>query len=233
MKKNIFFFCITLCLFTSCIKNSDYIINQGLAPDNLIKITSITPATALADSSTQITIRVSINNTTDSAKSVTLTTSAGIINGKSNSETMSVNLNRYADFVLRTGQVAGIISLRASVLTTFYRDTTISLGVAYPDTLILKPDSYSMTKGSTLNVGINLLRYSGFPSNNQTILLSSLDSAGNNIGQFNYAGTYSPGSLLTGTFSAPSNFAGKATLQIVLVKKDGTKMSNKSIITIQ
>jgi hypothetical protein len=228
----IFFSCLFFCivLLSACIKNSDYVLNQGLKSEDIIKISLINPGTLLADSTTQTNIRVYINPSADSTQNVTLTSSGGLINGKSTSETMSVNLKRYADFILKPGQNAGFVTLRATVLNNYFIDTVLSFGVAYPDTVIVKPNAFSVLKGVLLPVSINLVRYSGFPSKNQTVLLSAIDSIGNPIGQFNYAGAYNPGNLLNGSFVAPLTFTGQVTLQASVFRKDGSKVISKPVI---
>jgi hypothetical protein len=225
---------ITFLFFmVSCIKNSDYIINNGLNPDNIVSITSINPIDASADSATQILIRVKINSNADSAQAVILTTSSGIINGKSKSETANVNVSRYADFILTTGQTYGPVALRASVLGSYFKDTIITLAPAYPDTIIVLPDNYNIPKGSASNSKINFVKYQGYPSKNQTILLTSLDSTGNIMGQYIYSDSFNPGTSLKAVFTPLANYTGKATLKVVLIRKDGTRIFGQTQINIQ
>ncbi len=225
--------CVILFYFISCVKNTDYVINDGLNVNDIIRISSISPMTASADSSTQITIRVSINSKTDSAENVTLTTSSGTVNGISKSESMSVNVNKYADFVLKTGQISGPLLLRASVLGSYFRDTILTLSIAYPDTIIVQPDNYIVTAGASSNAKINFIRYQGFPSRDQTIFLSSLDSSGNVMGQFTTTDSFNPGSPLNAVFTPLAGYTGRATLLAILIRKDGTRITGQTNVNIQ
>jgi len=220
-------------LIASCVKNSDYIINDGLNPGTIIKFSSITPNTALADSNTEIVIRVAINSNTDSAENVMLTTSSGTINGKLNSESMSVNVNRFADFIFKTGQISGPISLRASIMGSYFCDTVLTLGIAYPDTIIIQPDEYTVSGGSALHANINFMRYEGYPSQGQAVLLNCVDPSGNSLGQFTYSDSFVPGTPLKAVFTAPTSYTGKALLQAFVIKKDGTRLLGQLNITIQ
>lgn len=224
---------IILCMLTSCTKDSDFIINKGLNPNDIIQITSIQPLSALADSSTQITIRVHINSNTDSAENVVLTTTSGLINNKSASETMKVNVNRSADFILRTGQTSGKVFIRAKVLTSYFRDTILTLSKAYPDVVSLEPDAYTISKGSSLHLALNLTRNIGYPSKDQAIQLQALDSGGKDIGGFNYTGTFIPGSSINTNFTPPADYAGNVTLLAAVFQSDGSKVIGQVKIVIQ
>jgi hypothetical protein len=226
-------FLVIVIIFFACAKNSDYVINKGLSPDDIIKFTSITPDSAYADSNSQVIIRVSVNPNTDTPQDVTLTTDKGIINGKSASETMTTNLNRYVDFVLTAGQLSGPVFLRTTVASSYTRDTTLIFGKAYPDTIIIRPDAFTVSAGSTLNVNIDLLRFKGYASKDQNIFLSALDSTGNEIGQFTYSESFVPGAPLSAVFSSPSTYTGKAVLKTIVVRDDGSKIAAQIKITIQ
>jgi len=113
----------------SCVKDSDYVINDGIRPDDIIAISSITPVEAFADSSTEILVRVKINAYSSANREITLTTTQGIINYKSQSEALTTNMDKYVDFNLKTGQVAGPVFLRVSVLDDYIRDTVILKGL--------------------------------------------------------------------------------------------------------
>ncbi|WP_288882982.1 hypothetical protein [Pedobacter panaciterrae] len=220
--------------YYSCKKqDDDFIINKDLKADSIIRISSIQPATAFADSNSKIIIRVQINSYTDSAVNVTLTTSSGIINSKSRSESMRVNVNRYADFILTSGHTPGPVTLRATVLGTFYRDTILTFAKAYPDTVLVYPEAYTVTMNSSVAASIQLIRKIGRPSFGQTIFLSSLDANGNNLGRFTYGGTYSPGETITASFSPPVDYVGKVVLQATVLREDGTRIIGKNTIDIQ
>lgn len=224
---------IMLCILTSCTKDSNFIINDGLNPNNIIQITSIDPLSALADSSTQITVRVHINSNADSAENVVLTTTSGLINNKSVSETMKVNVNRSADFILRTGQTSGKVFIRAKVLSSYFRDTILTLSKAYPDVVSLNPDAYTISKGSSLHLALNLTRNIGYPSKDQAIQLQALDSAGKDIGGFNYTGSFIPGSPINANFTPPADYAGNVTLLATVLRSDGSKINGQVNIVIQ
>ncbi|QXU42936.1 hypothetical protein [Pedobacter sp. D749] len=224
---------ILLFIISSCKKQEEYVINDKLNPDEIINITSIQPGSFAADSNSKYIIRVQINSRTDSAVSVNLTTTSGLINSKSRSETMRVNVNRYADFILTAGQTPGPISLRASVLSTFFRDTILTFTKSYPDTILLHPEAYTIAKNSSVVANIQLIKNMGFPSKNQTIFLSALDISGNNIGRFTYTGSYSPGAVISGSFSPPTDYIGVVTLVTTVVKEDGGKIVGKNNINVQ
>ena len=137
---------LAILLITSCIKNSGYTVNDGLKPDDIIAFTSIEPINPFADSDAEILIRVRINPQSSANQSVTLTTTEGTINGASKSESVTTNTDRYADFKLKTGQVAGPVLLKATVMTDYSRDTIINFLKAYPDSIIINPEKYVMEK---------------------------------------------------------------------------------------
>lgn len=220
-------------IYASCKKDAKYVINKELNPDEIIKIISIKPATVQADSNSKIILRVQVNSHTDSATTVVLTTTSGLINAKSKSESTRVNVNRYADFVLTAGNSPGPVSIRASVLGTFFRDTIINLSKSYPDTILVYPEAYNIAMNSSVAASIQLIKNMGYPSQNQTIFLSALDATGNNLGRFTFSGVYSPGTPISASFSAPVNYNGKVTLQATVIKEDGSKIIGKNIIDIQ
>lgn len=218
---------------TACKKEKEYVINDELNPDAIIKIASLKYQSLLADSNSTIIVRVQINLHTDSAFNVTLTTTTGLINGKTRSETMQVNVSRYADFVLTAGRTSGPVSLRASVMSTFFRDTTLNLTKSYPDTILIYPEAYNITKNSSVAASIFLVKNTGYPSRNQTLFLSATDESGNNLGRFTYNGTYIPGNTILGSFTPPVDYSGKIILQATVIKENGEKITGRNNINIQ
>ena len=236
MKSKSYYYALLLILtgiFLSCKKEKEFVINDELNPDDIIKITSILPATVYADSNSKIIIRVQINAHSDSAVNVSLTTTSGIINAKSKSEVMRVNVNRYADFILTSGHTPGPISIRASVLGTYFRDTILNFTKSYPDTILVYPEAYTVAKNSSVAASIQLIRNIGFPSLNQTIFLSALDAEGKNIGRFTYSQAYIPGTPINASFSPPVDYTGKITLQATVVKENGERILGQNAINFQ
>jgi hypothetical protein len=234
MIKIIISFSAIIILLNSCAKNSEYTLNDKLSPDDIIKFSSITPTSIDADSNSQIIIRVQISPNTDSTKTITLSTNKGILNGKSATESLTTNLNRYVDFSLTAGQIPGSVSLRASVSgTNLIRDTLISFNKAYPDSLWLKPTSYSITKNSEVSINVNLFKVKGYPSKNQTILFSSTDLNGNQTGNFFTNDTFNPGATLAATFKPDTDFVGVVNLKVTVVRDNGTTIVNSAKIDVQ
>jgi len=220
-------------LLSSCTKNSSYIINSRLMADDIVKISSIAPIIALADSNSQIIIRVNVNSNADSAQNITLTTNEGIINGKSKSETLLTNLSRFGEFVLTTGQSPGPVTLRASVQGSYFRDTIINFTKSYPDSIIVQPDEFIISKNAEVNVSVNLFRNKGYPSKNQTLLLSSMDSTGNSTGKFITIGDFVPSQILATKFIPEQDFIGKVKLNVFIIREDGSKLMGSSNIVIK
>lgn len=236
MKRNLYnavLLLLTSIALLSCKKEKEYVINKGLNPNDIIKITSIQPTIGLADSNSKIILRVQINKHTDSATTVVLTTSSGLINSKSKSEAMRVNVNRYVDFVLTSGNTSGPVSIRAAVMGTFFSDTLINFTKSYPDTILVYPEAYTIAMNSSVAASIQLIKNTGYPSQNQTIFLSALDAEGNNLGRFTYSGAYSPGTAISASFNPPVDYVGKIMLQTTVIKEDGSKIVGKNTIDIQ
>jgi hypothetical protein len=214
-----------LIFLASCAKDSAYTLNSGLAASSIISFSSIIPDSVFADSASTMTIRVNVNPQTDSVEMITLTTTDGSINGQGRSATVVTNLDRYVDFVLKAGQVPGPVLLRATVLTTNIADTVISFATSYPDTVILQVSS-NLAKNTSATFSVNLLRYSGYPSVNQKIVFSALDSTGAFQGSFTALAAFSPGNPYNVTYTPSTNFAGHIKLQASVIKTDGTMIQS-------
>jgi len=231
--KNIIITCLILpLLLPGCTKDAGYIINDGLLPDNVIQITKLLPNTSVADSTTEVRIRVNINKNADHNAYVTLTTSLGYFNNQQKKDSAQVNADRYAEFVLRTGQQPGIADIRASVLGSFYRDTTLQLAKSYPDSVIVISDSYTLQQNTVLHVAISLFKAIGYPSKNQVMQYRALDASGNPVGNFTVTNSYSPGAPLDATFTPANNYTGTAILQVHVVKENGTRVIGATTIQV-
>lgn len=217
----------------SCVKENEYVVNKDLNPDDIIKFASISPYSVYADSVSDVTIRIRIYSNSDSAQNILLATNKGLINGKSNSEQVLTNLNRYVDFILTAGQVPGKVSLRASVLGSYTRDTIIHFLKAYPDSVIVTPDSFKIPKNTELSVSVIFFSKIGYPSKNQSFLFSAVDSAGNSIGLFSKTGDYIPGNVLKANFSPEEDYTGLGLLQVIVVKEDGGRIVGTAKISVQ
>jgi hypothetical protein len=208
----------------SCHKDKNYVINDGTMAEDIISISYISTTSTDADSSSSIRIRVSLQPKAQQANFVTLSTNKGKINGIGNLDSVQVNLNRYADFTLTSGQVEGAVFLRAAVLGSFFRDTIVNFKKAYPDTIIIKPASYVVQKNSPLTVDIELFKNLGFASKNQSFQFKATNALGNPEGQFSTNNSFEPGNPLVATFTPSLDFEGEVTLEVVVVKDDASRI---------
>jgi len=223
MKVNITSYLIVIMFhfsLVSCSWLDNYTINEGLNPDEIINFESISPISSPADSSSKILVRETIYSNSDSAHFVSLSTTSGVINGKSKNEKMQVNLERYADFILTTGQVPGPVLLHTSVLGQYSADTVIYYSISYPDTILIIPNSYSIDKNTVLNLNINLVKNMGYASKGLTLILSAQDSVGNELGNFITTQTYSPGAPVVATFTGTNDFTGHVTLKAFIKEEE-------------
>lgn len=222
-----------MCAFLSCVKTSDYTINDGLQPNDIIAISSIEPVEAYADSSTEILIRVKINSNSSANHSVTLTTTEGSINGASKSESVTTNTDRYADFKLTTGQAAGPVFLKATVLSDYSRDTILQFLKAYPDSIIIKPEKYIADKNTELPVTINLFRYKGYPSRSQNIFYSALTPTGDDAGTVVAGSRFSPGNSIDAVFTPKQDYEGDVVITVTVLQENGSAKKNSVKINIR
>lgn len=229
----IFTLCITTFFISSCIKDEDYSINDKLAPDSIINIASIEPNGAFADSSTEIIVRVTINKQSSANQPITLTTTQGLINNSSKSETVTTNTDRYVDFKLKTGQIAGPVFLKATVLTDYSRDTIINFLKAYPDSIIINPEKFIIDKNTTLALEVNLFRYNGYPSLGQNVFYSAVSNNGAIVGRVTTSTGFSPGNVIDATFTPNTDYIGEVFVVVSVFKTDGTKMESRVKITVQ
>jgi hypothetical protein len=231
--KRVFLIGIACSILWSCAKDSDYKINDGLSPDDIIKISSISNLTPYADSSTEVLIRIEINKYSSSNQPVTLTTTQGIINNASKSETVTTNTDRYVDFKLKTSQTAGPVLLKATVLTDYSRDTIINFQKAYPDSIVIDPEKYIIDKNTTLSLDVNLFRYEGYPSLGQNIFYSAVSDNGMKAGTVTTSDSFTPGSIIKVTFTPNTDYVGDALIVVKVLKEDGSKKESEVKITIK
>lgn len=231
--KRVCLFGIACSMLLSCSKDSDYKINDGLLPDDIIKISSVSNLTPYADSSTEVLIRVEINKHSSSNQSVTLTTTQGVLNSASKSETATTNTDRYVVFKLRTGQTAGPVLLRATVLTDYSRDTIINFQKAYPDSIIIDPEKYIIDKNTTLSLDVNFFRNKGYPSLGQNIFYSAVSDNGMKVGTVTTSDSFTPGSIIKATFTPNTDYVGDAFIVVKVVKENGSQMESEVKITVK
>lgn len=230
--KNILLKALIPFLFISCVKTRDYTINDGLSPNDIIRISSINPIEAFADSSSEIVVRVEINRQSSGNQPITLTTTQGIINNATKSEIVTTNTNRYVDFKLKTGQTPGPVFLKATVLSDYSRDTIINFIKAYPDLIIIDPVKFTMEKNTSLAININLLRFKGYPSAAQNILYSVVSDNGEKVGTLTSFDPFRPGSITVATFTPNADYTGAAFIIVTVLKADGSKIESKVKITV-
>jgi hypothetical protein len=204
-----------------------------LKPDDIIAFTSIEPINPFADSDAEILIRVRINPQSSANQSVTLTTTEGTINGASKSESVTTNTDRYADFKLKTGQVAGPVLLKATVMTDYSRDTIINFLKAYPDSIIINPEKYVMEKNTSLPIEVNLFRHKGYPSAGQNIFYSATTLAGEKAGTVTPDGEFVPGNKINATFTPNQDLEGDIFIIATIIKEDGSQMTSKTRVRVQ
>lgn len=231
--KNLLVLTLITFVILSCVKTSDYTINDGLLPDDIITISEINPVEVYADSSTEVLVRVKINANSSANQSVTLTTTAGLINGSSKSESITTNTDRYADFKLTAGQAAGPVFLKATVLTDYSRDTIINFLKAYPDSIIINPEKFVIDKNTTLPIEINLFRYKGYPSAGQNIFYSATTSGGEKAGTIIPDGEFAPGNKVNAVFTPNQDLEGDVFITVTVLTEDGSKMDSSIKIKIQ
>jgi hypothetical protein len=217
----------------SCVKNSDYVLNDGLQADSMIRFVSITPLPADADSFSKIIVRIAINKYADDNAEVTLNTDQGLINGSSKSETMAVNLSRYADFIITTGRSAGPVKLKATVSDSLIRDTIIYFAKAYPDSILVQPQQQIADKNTNVSVDIGLFRKTGYPSMQQAILCQATDSLGNKTGSFSSISDFIPGRNIQTTFTPSTDFTGKTVLHVFIIKEDGSRLEGSTTVVFR
>lgn len=204
------------------------------SPGEIIRFDRIDNLPAFADSSTQILVRVKVGNENNSFHEVTLTASAGLVNGATGAAAETTNIDGYANFYFTPGQVASAVKLRTKVGENLYRDTSITLLPAYPDLVLLQPDTYTMTKNTTLNADLKLIRYNGYPSKGQTIVLSAVDAtSGGTVGTLVSSGSFQPGSDLELTFTPNADYTGIVLLKAVIIQSSGAQQSATVQVTVE
>jgi hypothetical protein len=219
------FFIPMLLMLTGCIKSDDYVLSKSLDPNDIIKFVTVSPIKVLADSSSEITIKIQINPEATTNWPVTFKTDKGLFSNGSNTITQPVNLTRNAQVTLKAGLVAGPVRLQAIVQDTISIDTFIVFDHSYPDSLFINSSTQNVAINSSLNCQIDFFKFKGYPSSRQLFRLHALDSAGNIAGEFQTQGNFTPGSKLAATYTPFNDFAGKANLRIVLYKENGDSLS--------
>ncbi len=88
-------------------------------------------------------------------------------------------------------------------------------------------------KNTELSVSVTLFCNIGFPSKNQSLLFSALDSAGNPIGSFATTGNFIPGNILKANFHPVEDFTGYGFLKVFVVREDGSRITGSAKINVQ
>ncbi len=233
MAKYTIFFWLLICLaHTGCIKNKDYVLNDGLEPGSIIRIASVTPGYITADSHTAVIIRVAIAPSATEAYAVTLQTDRGYFSNDSQAMTQTVNMERYTDFILHTGSSAGPANITAVVKDDLKTDTLLYFNTSYPDTLIITPEHYVMAGMTEQDISLKLFKAKGYASAAPVLQYSAADSMGNPAGTLEESMPYVPGNDIRLKFTPAAGFTGTVTLQAVLFKENATTITGRSRILI-
>jgi|GEM_PF-1369636 len=228
------FYILFICLFaTGCIKNKDYVLNDGLDPDSIIRISSITPGHITADSHTAVIIRVAIAPEATEAYTVTLHTNRDHFSNDSQTMTQAVNMERYSDFILHTGSSAGPAHITAVVKDSLKTDTLLYFNTSYPDTLIIKPAHYVMTGMTEQDISVKLFKAKGYASAAPVLQYTAVDSLGNPAGTLEESTPYIPGNDIRLKFTPLPGFTGTITLEAILFKENAAAITGRNRIKIQ
>lgn len=232
-KYTIFLWVLVSLLHTGCIKNRDYVLNDGLDPGSIIRIASVTPGYITADSHTAVIIRVAIAPAATEAHTVTLQTDRGYFPNDSQTMTQTVNMERYTDFILHTGSSAGPAHITAVVKDSLKTDTLLYFNTSYPDTLIIKPAHYVMTGMTEQDIRVKLFKAKGYASAAPVLQYTAVDSLGNPAGTLEESTPYIPGNDIRLKFTPLPGFTGTITLEAILFKENAAAITGRNRIKIQ
>lgn len=234
MAKYTIFFWLLICLtHTGCIKNKDYVLNDGLEPGNIIRISSVTPGYITADSHTAVIIRVAIAPAATEAYAVTLQTDRGYFSNDSQTMTQTVNMERYTDFILHTGSSAGPANITAVVKDDLKTDTLLYFNTSYPDTLIITPEHYVMTGMTEQDISVKLFKAKGYASAAPVLQYAASDSLGQPAGTLEAITSYIPGNDIQLKFTPAAGFSGTVTLQAILFKEDTATITGHTRVQVR
>lgn len=227
-------FCLlSALLLFGCIKNKDYVLNEGLHPDSIIRIAAVTPGYITADSHTAVIIRVVIAAAASENYAITLQTDRGYFSNDSQVQTQTVNMDRYTDFILLPGSHSGPAKLTATVKDHYKAETLLHFHTAYPDTLIIAPAYYVMDNMTDQTIKIKLLKAVGYASAAPVLRYAALDSMGQPAGTLEETTPYVPGADIQLKFTPATGFSGTATLQAILLKGDTATITGHTSVQIR
>jgi hypothetical protein len=163
MKKGIYLIGVILCILSSCKRDDDvYTIGSknGVNPNTLLKITSLSSLQIEADTASLITIKLNISANADTAShTINASTSLGtFLNGKS-TITLIANATGEVTTFIRSGQ-AGKAQLSFTV-QNIKADTVVTFIPALADDLLLSADKYQGDTTVSYNLTTSLIRNAG------------------------------------------------------------------------
>lgn len=220
-------------LFHSCVDPEDYVWNSGISPNDIIRFKGVIPDTVNADSISDIDMSVQLFINDQSARTVKFETDNGTFSNDQSTQTQTANAERIASAVLNVSTKPGNSLIKAYVLDTIKIEKNVYFRKSYPDSLMLDAVNNVVQSNGTLNCTLTLLKYSGFPSRNQNIIFSAIDTSNGSGGSLVVQGSISPGIPINLTFTPKPNYIGSVRLKATLFKDDGSTLDSEFLVKVE